>query len=185
MGGFCLYTALFHKQRNGAPMARAVRGRRRKTAARKITTPANRKQAKPSPASDKLRALVYNLSAEELDELLKAATKRKNEEIASARASFLDEVKARAASLGMSLADLVGLGGGKADAESEGQVPGSQISQSNHGGDMVGPWPASKVDYGTRSEGAEKGKVRGLEMRYHGIQCLGVDGADRDRITAA
>lgn len=102
-------------------MARAVRGRRRKTAARKITTPANRKQAKPSPASDKLRALVYNLSAEELDELLKAATKRKNEEIASARASFLDEVKARAASLGMSLADLVGLGGGKADANPKGK----------------------------------------------------------------
>lgn len=123
MGGFCLYTALFHKQRNGAPMARAVRGRRRKTAARKITTPANRKQAKPSPASDKLRALVYNLSAEELDELLKAATKRKNEEIASARASFLDEVKARAASLGMSLADLVGLGGGKADANPKGKSP--------------------------------------------------------------
>ena len=123
MGGFCLYTALFHKQRNGAPMAKAVRGRRRKTAARKITTPANRKQAKPSPASDKLRALVYNLSAEELDELLKAATKRKNEEIASARASFLDEVKARAASLGMSLADLVGLGGGKADANPKGKSP--------------------------------------------------------------
>jgi DNA-binding protein H-NS len=123
VGGFCLYTALFHKQRNGAPMAKAVRGRRRKTAARKITTPANRKQAKPSPASDKLRALVYNLSAEELDELLKAATKRKNEEIASARASFLDEVKARAASLGMSLADLVGLGGGKADANPKGKSP--------------------------------------------------------------
>ena len=133
MGGFCLYTALFHKQRNGAPMARAVRGRRRKTAARKITTPANRKQAKPSPASDKLRALVYNLSAEELDELLKAATKRKNEEIASARASFLDEVKARAATLGMSLADLVGLGGGKADEIGEGQVPGSKYRNPTTG----------------------------------------------------
>ena len=104
-------------------MAKAVRGRRRKTAARKITTPANRKQAKPSAAPDKLRALVYNLSAEELDELLKAATKRRNEEIASARASFLDEVKARAASLGMSLADLVGLGGGKADANPKGKSP--------------------------------------------------------------
>ena len=165
-------------------MAKAVRGRRRKTAARKITTPANRKQAKPSPASDKLRALVYNLSAKELDELLKAATKRKNEEIASARASFLDEVKARAATLGMSLADLVGLGGGKADANPKGKSRLSNIAIQPRG-DMVGPWPASKVDYGTRSEGAEKGKVRGLEMRYHGIQCLGVDGADRDRITAA
>lgn len=38
----------------------------------------------------------------------------KNEVMATARASFLDEVKTRAASLGMSLADLVGLGSGKA-----------------------------------------------------------------------
>jgi DNA-binding protein H-NS len=58
-------------------------------------------------------ALVYNLSTQELDELIKVATGRKNEELASEKASFLDEVKARAATLGMSLADLVGLGGGK------------------------------------------------------------------------
>ena len=94
-------------------MAKAVRGRRRKTAARKVTAPAKRKQAKPGLTSDKFRALVNNLSAQELDELLRAANKRKNDEIASARASFLDEVKARAATLGMSLADLVGLGSGK------------------------------------------------------------------------
>ena len=80
------------------------------TAARKVTAPAKRKQAKPGLTSDKFRALVNNLSAQELDELLRAANKRKNDEIASARASFLDEVKARAATLGMSLADLVGLG---------------------------------------------------------------------------
>ena len=62
---------------------------------------------------DKIRALVYNLSTQELEELIKIATGRKNEAMATARASFLDEVKAKAASLGMSLADLVGLGGGK------------------------------------------------------------------------
>jgi DNA-binding protein H-NS len=72
-----------------------------------------RKVAKPGGTPDKIRALVYNLSAQELDHLIKVATGRKNEEIANARASFLDEVKARAATLGMSLADLVGFGGGK------------------------------------------------------------------------
>ena len=41
------------------------------------------------------------------------ATGRKNEEMANARASFLGEVKARAATLGISLADLVGLGSRK------------------------------------------------------------------------
>jgi DNA-binding protein H-NS len=55
---------------------------------------------------------IDNLTTTELDELIKAATARKNEQIADARASFLDEVKAKAASLGMSLADLVGLGSG-------------------------------------------------------------------------
>jgi DNA-binding protein H-NS len=94
-------------------MAKAVRGRRRKTVARKVTAPAKRKQATTGMTSGKFRALVNNLSAQELDELLKAATARKNEEVASAKASFLDEVRAKAASLGMSLADLVSLGAGK------------------------------------------------------------------------
>ena len=68
----------------------------------------------PLTSAAKFKALVDNLSTTELDELIKAAAARKNEEIAGARASFLDEVKAKAASLGMSLADLVGLGSGKA-----------------------------------------------------------------------
>jgi hypothetical protein len=55
-------------------MAKAVRGRRRKTAARKVTAPAKRKQATTGLTSDKFRALVNNLSAQELDELLKAAS---------------------------------------------------------------------------------------------------------------
>jgi DNA-binding protein H-NS len=93
-------------------MAKAVRAGARKTA-RKTSTPPRRQPAKPGLSSDKFRALVYNLSTQELDELIKVATGRKNDELASAKASFLDEVKARAATLGMSLADLVGLGGGK------------------------------------------------------------------------
>jgi DNA-binding protein H-NS len=67
--------------------------------------------------------LVDNLTTTELDELIKAATARKSEEIAGARASFLDEVKARAASLGMSLADLVGLGNGKATKSQAAPTP--------------------------------------------------------------
>ena len=98
-------------------MAKTVRGRRRKAAARKAPAPAKRKTAKPAVTTGKIRALVYNLSTQELDELIKVATGRKNEEMASARASFLQEVSARAATLGMSLADLVGLGG-KQDGKS-------------------------------------------------------------------
>ena len=96
-------------------MAKAVRGRPPKTAKRKAPVPAKRKAAAvPLSSAAKFKALVDNLTSTELDELIKASTARKNEEIAGARASFLDEVKTKAASLGMSLADLVGLGGGKA-----------------------------------------------------------------------
>jgi DNA-binding protein H-NS len=94
-------------------MAKAVRGRPPKTAKRKAPVPAKRKAAAVTSAA-KFKALVDNLTSTELDELIKASTARKNEEIAGARASFLDEVKTKAASLGMSLADLVGLGSGKA-----------------------------------------------------------------------
>ena len=100
-------------------MAKTVRGRTRKGASRKAPAPAKRKTAKPAVTTDKITALVYNLSTQELDELIKVATGRKNEEMASARASFLQEVRARAATLGMSLADLVGLGG-KQDGKSAG-----------------------------------------------------------------
>jgi hypothetical protein len=96
-------------------MTKAVRGRPPKTAKRKAPVPAKRKAAAvPLTSAAKFKALVDNLSGTELDELIKASTARKNAEIAGARASFLDEVKTKAASLGMSLADLVGLGSGKA-----------------------------------------------------------------------
>ena len=98
-------------------MAKVVRRRAHKATVRKPPVPAKRKATKPPVTSNKIRALVYNLSAPELDELIKVATGRKNEEVASARASFLDEVKARAASLGMSLADLVGLGSEQKDGK--------------------------------------------------------------------
>jgi DNA-binding protein H-NS len=94
-------------------MAKAVRGRPPKTAKRKAPVPAKRKAAAvPLSSAAKFKALVDNLTSTELDELIKASTARKNEEIAGARANFLDEVKTKAASLGMSLADLVGLGSG-------------------------------------------------------------------------
>jgi DNA-binding protein H-NS len=104
-------------------MAKAVRRRTRKAATRKASASAKRQQPKRGLAPDKFRALVYNLSITELDELLKVATERKNEEVTNARASFLDEVKARAASLGMSLADLVGLGAGKASGKGAQRAP--------------------------------------------------------------
>ena len=95
-------------------MAKMVRGRPRKKAARKAPVPVKRKtSATPLTSAAKLKTLVDSLTAKELDELIEIATDRKNAEIAGARASFLDEVKSRAASLGMSLADLVGLGNAK------------------------------------------------------------------------
>jgi DNA-binding protein H-NS len=102
-------------QRVQAVMAKVVRGRTPKTAKPKAPVTARRKAAGvPLTSASKFKALVDNLTTTELDELIEAATARKNEEIAGARASFLDEVKAKAASLGMSFADLVGLGNGKA-----------------------------------------------------------------------
>ena len=95
-------------------MAKSVRRRGRKGGARKAPVTAKRKTAQLGVTPGKIRALVYNLSTQELDELIKVAIGRKNEVMATARASFLDEVKTKAASLGMSLADLVGLGSGKA-----------------------------------------------------------------------
>ena len=79
-------------------MAKAVRGRPRKKAARKAPVPVKRKAAvAPLTSAAKLEMLIDNLTAKDLDELIKIATDRKNAEIAGARASFLDEVKSRAA----------------------------------------------------------------------------------------
>jgi DNA-binding protein H-NS len=104
-------------------MAKVVRGRTPKTAKPKAPVTAKRKAAGvPLTSAAKFKALVDNLTTTELDELIKAATARKNEEIAGARASFLDEVKAKAASLGMSLADLVGLGSAKGTMAGAGPV---------------------------------------------------------------
>ena len=52
-------------------MAKAVQWRGRKGAA---PTTAKRKAAQPNVTPDKIRALVYNLSTPELDELIKVAT---------------------------------------------------------------------------------------------------------------
>src|ERR1700720_921530 len=105
-------------------MAKAIRGRPPKTAKRKAPVPAKRKAAAtPLTSAAKFKALVDNLTTIELDELIKVATARKSKEIAGARASFLDEVKARAASLGMSLADLVGLDNGKAAKSQSAPTP--------------------------------------------------------------
>ena len=106
-------------------MAKAIR-RRSKGAARKTAKTAQRKAVQPGVTGAKIRALVYNLSAQELDELISVARARKDEEMTSARASFLDEVKAKAASLGMSLADLVGLGNGKATRKKVPVAAGSE-----------------------------------------------------------
>jgi DNA-binding protein H-NS len=95
-------------------MARAARKQIRKTPARKAPIRKTAKRVPPLPG--KFQAMVANLNVSDLDALIKAATDRKNDQLAGARASFLDEVKARAASLGISLMDLVGQGPAKATA---------------------------------------------------------------------
>ena len=63
-------------------MAKAVRGRPRKKAARKAPVPVKRKAAAaPLTSAAKLKMLVDNLTAKDLDELIKIATDRKNAEI--------------------------------------------------------------------------------------------------------
>ena len=59
--------------------------------------PAKRKAAADAPniGGQIQGAWSTNLTAKELDELIKTAAARKSAEIAGARASFLDEVKAK------------------------------------------------------------------------------------------
>jgi DNA-binding protein H-NS len=96
-------------------MAKGIRRPARKAfrKSRKSPIPIDRRGL-PPVASSKAIAAVENLSVPELDALIKAATAKRDELMAGERASFVDEIKARAANLGMSLADLVGLGGGAA-----------------------------------------------------------------------
>jgi DNA-binding protein H-NS len=83
-------------------MVKAARVPARKTAAVKKKTPT------------KTDAMVADLTVAQLDALIKAATARRDTLLAGARTSFIDEVKSKAASLGMSLADLIGQGPKKA-----------------------------------------------------------------------
>jgi DNA-binding protein H-NS len=106
IASFSSYKAGSSFQRIRPQMAKAVQKRGRKTATQKT----RRKTAAQRVPSDKLRVLVNNLSAPELDQLIKFANERKSEEVASAKASFFAEVKSKAASLGVSLAELASLG---------------------------------------------------------------------------
>ena len=92
-------------------MAKSSRRQTRKTfrKPRKASRPSARGTRSPV-ASSKAASMVESLTLRELDALINAATAKRGELMAGERASFVDEVKARAASLGMSLADLPGLG---------------------------------------------------------------------------
>src|ERR1051325_6624181 len=61
------------KKWNVGIMAKSVRRRGRKGAARKAPITAKRKAAQLGVMPGKIRALVYNLSTQELDELIKVA----------------------------------------------------------------------------------------------------------------
>jgi hypothetical protein len=66
--------------------------------------------------SNPISSFVNRLALEELEQLVEAAAARRDELRRSARAAFFHEVKARAASLGVSLADLTGSRGQKTAA---------------------------------------------------------------------
>ena len=111
--------------------------------------PVKRKAAAaPLTSAAKLKMLVDNLTAKDLDELIKIATDRKNAEIAGARASFLDEVKSRAAkSWDVACRP-------RRPRRREGlddwRRAGCQISQSGYRGDLVRPWASGKMDHRAR-----------------------------------
>ena len=130
----------------------------------------------------KLKMLVDNLTAKDLDELIKIATDRKNAEIAGARASFLDEVKSRAASLGMSLADLVGLGGAKGSTTGAGPAAKIAIRLPGRPGQAVGvrqngsPSSRLKGKSGKNSR-SDSWQRSPLELRYKSFARVVIDAA--------
>jgi DNA-binding protein H-NS len=85
-----------------------------KRAAKPVAKPGKKatvkSQAKEASQLGKIESLVVGLNYDELDALIKAATAKRDEQMAGERASFFDEVKARASRLGVSLMDLVGQG---------------------------------------------------------------------------
>jgi DNA-binding protein H-NS len=93
-------------------MAKGTRRQTRKASrkTRKAPVPTTRR-GRPPATSSKATATIESLTLPELDALIKAATAKRDKLMTGARASFVDEVRARAASLGMSLADLAGLSG--------------------------------------------------------------------------
>ena len=104
--------------------------------------------ATPLTSAAKLKTLVDNLTAKELDELIKTATDRKNAEIAGARASFLDEVKSRAAKFW----DVAcrPRRPRKCEGHDGRRRPGCQISQSRNRRDLVGSRPSGEMDHRAR-----------------------------------
>jgi DNA-binding protein H-NS len=82
--------------------------------AKTARVPARKTAAVKKPTPIKTDAMVADLTVAQLDALIKAANARRDTLLAGARTSFIDEVKSKAASLGMSLADLIGQGPKKA-----------------------------------------------------------------------
>lgn len=81
-----------------------------KVARRPQNAPAKRKlvHKQAGTQSGDIQSVVAKLTVPGLDALIKAATERRNQQLAVERASFLNEVKAKAASLGIPLSDLLG-----------------------------------------------------------------------------
>ena len=128
-------------------MAKAVRGRPPKTAKRKAPVPVKRKAAAaPLTSAAKFKALVDNLTTTELDELIKAATARKNEEIAGA--SQLPRRGQDQSRQPWNVSCRSRRSGQRNNRQEPGTAHGnhSQVSRSGNGGDMVGSWLSGKVD---------------------------------------
>jgi DNA-binding protein H-NS len=94
----------------------AKRSRPRRKAVPKKAASSTRGRRQSNPIS----SFVNRLALEELEQLVETATARRDELRRSARAAFFHEVRARAASLGVSLADLTGSRGQRTAEQSKG-----------------------------------------------------------------
>jgi DNA-binding protein H-NS len=104
--------------KKAAIAAKRSRPRKKATPKKAALSAGGRRQSNP------ISSFVNRLALEQLEQLVEAAAARRDELRRSARAAFFHEVKARAASLGVSLADLTGSRGKKAAAAEQSKAAG-------------------------------------------------------------
>jgi DNA-binding protein H-NS len=143
-------------------------GPRRKAAPKKSAS-STRGRRQPNPIS----SFVNRLALEELEQLVETATARRDELRRSARAAFLHEVKARAANLGVSLAELTGSRSQKTAAAEQSKgagvrqraKPKIKFRNPQTGETWTGMGCTARWDGRVGGQGAPPGGIRRLRRR--------------------